>query len=288
MAGLINKLSIAASVAVGIGAIGTAPALAGSFTISGSDYYLYCSNGTNTSLCPGGDLDTILQGNASSPGGNIELFASSETGAGQLNFFNNTGVTSISGEVGGKTLTLSSLTAVDWFTTSSGGYSMTYGADNLATRYFDSLWSKAVSLDSSLGLMDNNLVYSLFAANQGFARSSDANISYINSNSGQINIGLAGHYDISDVYNFLPSGLQGSEVVKYTYNGVTDYLYSFSATQSGQVDTADGKSHSGNYEVTVASVASVPEPSTMLGLMAVGGLLAASKKRKANKENAEV
>ena len=85
--------------------------------------------------------------------------------------------------------------------------------------------------------------------------------------------------------NLLKNGFQASEVVKVTYNGKTNLLYSFSATESGLSNNrlgADGKSHSGNYEVTIQGVppAAVPEPSVMLGLSGVAGVFATQRKLK--------
>ncbi len=130
------------------------------------------------------------------------------------------------------------------------------------------------------------------------ARFSDPNISYVNQDNatGEVSIGLAGHFNAASL---LPSAfsmflrneykgvnakpIQISEIVKYTYDGVTDYLWSFEATNSGLVEAGDGVSHSGNYEVAfqgkVPPTESVPEPASILGLMAVGSLIA-SRKRK--------
>ncbi len=125
---------------------------------------------------------------------------------------------------------------------------------------------------------------------------SDPNISYVNQDdtTGEIKIGLAGHYNLKDYYapllgsfgNFLKNGFQASEVVKVTYNDKTDFLYSFSATASGLTNSsgfgADGKSHSGNYEVSIQGVppTAVPEPSIILGLLGVAGVFATQRKFK--------
>lgn len=334
MVGLVKKFLVSASVVAGMSAVVGAPAMAGGFTASGSagvDYFLYKQQGANTVLDNTADLNTILQGNSSAPGGNIELGVVD-------NNFNN--VTTLSKEVGGKTLTLSNLTAADWFTTSSGGYSATYGADNLATSWFNQLWGKVTGktgnewLAPALANSGKNVsdVYNIFASSsiKGFERSSDPNISYVNANGSNIDIGLAGHYNLDDKYgdtienalvtgiingmtfqgsatqkalqktvatntlkaqfNGILDGVQASEVVKYDYGSDTGYLYSFNATQSGLTEIGDGKSHTGNYEVSIAGVISpepptrrVPEPSTMLGLVAVGSLFAVSKRKSQNK-----
>ncbi|WP_413200001.1 NF038130 family PEP-CTERM protein, partial [Nostoc piscinale] len=76
------------------------------------------------------------------------------------------------------------------------------------------------------------------------------------------------------------------EIVKYTYNGQTDYLFSFLATDSGLTEKSDGISHSGNYEVTFQGLVpikpsqSVPEPSVVLGILGVAGIVATQRKLK--------
>ncbi|WP_052345326.1 NF038130 family PEP-CTERM protein [Planktothrix rubescens] len=78
--------------------------------------------------------------------------------------------------------------------------------------------------------------------------------------------------------------LQISEIVKVELDGVSEYVYSFNAENSGFVAKDDGKSYSGIYSWSKAGTpAPVPEPSTILGLIAVGGLFGAAK-RNANKK----
>lgn len=256
------------------------PAFAGSFTVSGTDYYLYDvrdSNGDGvldqTYRNPSASLDSILAGNKNNPGGNIELFASSERAG--TNFF--APPVTLSGQVGSQTLTLSSLNANDWFSTGSG-MNYTYSGKTLATRWFNSLLT-AAGQGGIVGKALGQLAFTQFLNGGGFQRASDPNISYIDHSGGKINVGLAGHYNMKDVYNyaFIPNGFQASEVVKYNYGGITDYLYNFSATSTGLKELSDGKSHSGNYEV---SVDAVPEPSAIMGLILVAGIFAVVQKRK--------
>jgi hypothetical protein len=142
-----------------------------------------------------------------------------------------------------------------------------------------------------------------FNSGGGLQRFSDPNISYVNQNdtTGQVSIGLAGHLDATSLLlgtlssteqtllNTLrdPSKagapMQASEIVKVVYDGgPAQYLYNFSATNSGLVAADDLKSHTGNYELLLAGIppAQVPEPSAMLGLMGLGGFLAAKRKMK--------
>ncbi len=291
----IKQFAIGASMIAGVSAIASAPANA--FSLSGSDYLLYgtCSP-TSTCLSPGADLNTILAGNAASPGGNVELFASSETAAGNVAFVNGTR-TSLTGTVAGKNLTLSSLTFADWFGAPNQVY---YGASNFANTWFNAFLNAAGFGGEAPFLKAQ--AFNTFLGIGGFQRSSDPNISYITTSGSDILIGLAGHFDLKAFYaaspnpvmkafaNLLPNGFQASEVVKATIDGTDQFLYSFSATASGLTNSAgagaDGASHSGNYEVALRGVVtptpeSVPEPSSMLGLAAIGGLFAA--KRKLNK-----
>lgn len=290
----IKRIAIGASMVVGATAIATAPASA--FSVSGSDYLLYDVQGSSTYINPNANLNSILGGNSSAPGGNIELFASSE-GLSNSAFLSSTARTTVTGTVAGKNLSLSSLTANDWFSTGSG-FSTSYGAKNLANTWFNAFLTNAGKANY-VGNIFGAGAFQTFFGIGGFQRSSDPNISYVTASGTDINIGLAGHYDLKAYYqskpqfsafaSLLPNGFQASEVVKATIDGQSQYLYSFLATNSGLTNSAgagaDGSSHSGNYEVSLKGVippASVPEPSTMLGLMAVGGMVAASK-RKAKK-----
>ncbi|MCL1466280.1 NF038130 family PEP-CTERM protein [Argonema galeatum] len=294
----IKRIAIGASMVASASVLATAPALAASLTgatiggTAASDYLVYGVSGNNTVVIPNtpANVQSVLDGNAASPTGNVELRASTEKASfSGADFAKNT---TLSGNIGGKALTLSSLTAQDWF--GGVGLPTAYGAANLANKWFNDFITKA-GYGAAVGTGNAASMYNLFLGSKGFQASSDPNISYVNQNdnTGLISIGLAGHYDVKAAYasnpsfaifaNLLPNGFQASEVVKYTYNGVTDYLYSFNATNSGLVAADDGKSHNGNYEVTIAGVptVTVPEPSSLLGLMAVGGLFAATKRKSA-------
>lgn len=285
----IQTLLLSASVAAGVSAIASAPASA--YSLVGNDYLLYDSNGTNTFVNPNANVDQLLGGNSSNPGGNIELFASSETKT-LPQFLASNARTSITGTYAGKNLTISSLTAQDWFGPS---LNTAYGQNNFANTWFNAFYD-AAGLATSFGntVATRAMAYNAFLGANLFQASSDPNISYITSNDSDLLIGLAGHYDVKAFYatklgplaNFIKNGFQASEVVKVQYGDVTDLLYSFSATQSGLIEM-DGSSHNGNYEVSLKGVVppsqSVPEPSLMLGLAAVGGMVAASKRKSAQK-----
>ncbi|MFM2060864.1 MAG: hypothetical protein RLZZ507_534 [Cyanobacteriota bacterium] len=284
---------ISASMAMGMGAVAANPAQAGSLTgitiggTAASDYLVYGSDGTNTFLVPNtpGNVAAALTGDAGNPTGNVELRASSE----QLSGFDFNNNTTLSGQIGGQDITLSSLTFADWFSTDSG-INTSYGANNLANRWFNDFWVAAGQVTDD-GLQAT--AFNTFLGINGFQRTSDPNISYVNQdhNTGLIRIGLAGHLNLKAAYlqsgfstfaQLLPDGFQASEVVKYTYNGVTDYLYSFTATNSGLVSDDGTNSHNGNYEVTIQGVptAKTPEPSVVLGMLGVAGIVAAQRKLK--------
>lgn len=291
----LGKIAIGASMAIGMGALAANPAQAGTLTgatIGGTaagDYLVYGVSGSNTVVVPNSpaSVQAVLSGNAASPTGNVELRASSE--AGGFDFGRNT---TLSGQIGGKDITLSSLTFDDWFSTAPGVTNLFYGANNLANRWFNDFWA-ATGRPTNFPLKP--LIFSVFRNIGGFERTSDPNISYVNQDdtTGLISIGLAGHFDLKAAYSqpnspfnflaqFLPNGFQASEVVKYTYNGTTDFLYSFSATNSGLTEKSDGISHSGNYEVTIDGVppTKTPEPSVILGMLGVAGVVAGQRKLK--------
>ncbi|MGD1913224.1 MAG: NF038130 family PEP-CTERM protein [Rivularia sp. (in: cyanobacteria)] len=299
-----KKLLIATSIAAGMGGIFTAPALAGSFTnstisIGGADDYLvYDSNGTNTFLDNSADLQTVLDGNAANPGGNVELAAKSEKD--EFDFTKNT---TLKGKIGGKDITLSSLTKEDWDTTNDSG--MSFGErwfnEALIANGFETLLQTPSFIIKGIFGVDD--LFSVFESEVGLERFSDPNISYVNQDiTGEISIGLAGHYDAKSIpllENLLavadgfrdPSkrgtAIQVSEVVKVTYDEKTDFLYSFEATETGLTDKDDGFSHNGNYEVTLkgknvdfSRAAAVPEPSVMLGLLSVAGIFVSKRREK--------
>jgi len=311
----LKKIMFGASILASVSAIATSPASATEFTLSGSDIIKYeaIDSGNDdildtTVANPDADINDLLKGNCSvpaylpqyqcqpgEPGGNVELFASSE----QLNldqFLAHQDVTSLTATFDdGRSMTLSSLTAVDWF---GEDLNTDYEANTLANEWFsDALDAYNINdvLLGSLGYTRGSL-YSTFLNNGGFQRFSDANISYVNNNDGLVDIGLAGHYDathmllgvltpsqqtqldLAQFLGILPPELQASEVVKVTHNGRTSYAYTFSAARSTLSSDDGTRSHTGVYDpqFTLDPV-DVPEPSILLGLIGVGGLVAAKR-----------
>jgi hypothetical protein len=298
---IVNKLLIGASIAASLGAIASAPAQAGSLTnatiggTAASDYYVYDVNGNNTVKVDSNlaNVNKVLDGNAANPTGNVELRASSEQAG-----FDFTKNTFLSGTIGGKNITLSSLTASDW----TGNFTTTWLTSALSANGLSSLAST-----SNVGLLSNILTN--YGGRQRF---SDPNISYVNQNdtTGEISIGLAGHFNatslltasitgyigdttVSQTNRNIASGLlnllgnkqiQASEIVKVSYNnGPAQLLYSFNGTQTGLTAADDGQSHNGNYEVKLQGqvpTQAVPEPSVMLGLLGVAGVFKVQRQRK--------
>ncbi|WGV27237.1 NF038130 family PEP-CTERM protein [Halotia branconii] len=78
--------------------------------------------------------------------------------------------------------------------------------------------------------------------------------------------------------------LQISEIAKVTFNNEVDYAFSFTAVDSGAIagdrnKTTDNTSHTGIYSWNKTyTTASVPEPSGLVGLMVVGGLVVLRRK----------
>jgi hypothetical protein len=276
---------------VGASAIAMAPAQAEGIknaTIGGSaatDYLLYDANGTNTVLNPNANLQTILGGDSANPTGNVELAASSEKPG-----FDFTKNTALNGTIGGRDISISSLTAADWGSSYQG-------------TTFGQYWFSSALTAHGFGMLNGSptgtALFNLFKGNGGFERFSDPNISYVNQDSNNvINIGLAGHYDASPLFanaidqyvattplsnnqkqlmtRLKSRTIQASEVVKTTYGGKTDYGFSFLATKSGLVERGDGLSHTGNYVVSLQGLEpvtqKVPEPSIVFSLVGLGGL----------------
>jgi hypothetical protein len=302
MKSLFQTLLASSAIAIGAGVMASAPASAASLAdpvLGGSaDTLTYCADGTNTFECDA-DAATVLTGDAASPGGNIELASESET---DPNFFASGEAATLSGTLNGKSIAVSSLTAADWATDMGGGIT-------LAQKWF----SEAIATTGSATLIGQTAnLFGIFAQYGGLERFSDPNISYINQDdtTGEVKIGLAGHLNatpliVESVNQLLAAAaanptnmmlqmqaaaanvllpeisskvLQASEVVKVSYDGApAQYLYSFVATASGLVEAGDGVSHTGNYEVSFEGQLppgeSVPEPTALLGLAAVGGMI---------------
>ena len=292
---LLKYLSAGALSLVSLGALSSAPAIAASIIVTSTDgtaptdYLVYDANGTNTFEVAKtlANIQNVLGGDAASPTGNVELRARTEKPEfdptkpefDPTAFTKNT---TLSGAIGGKSITLSSLTASDWATANYNDSGKTFGK-----YWFDQALTNN-GLSAVVGTPTADAIFGSFVSNGGFQRFSDPNISYVNQNdtTGLISIGLAGHYDATSLlFAVVPSNLQpllagktiqASELVKYTYDGQSGYLFSFSATQTGLVELKDKVSHSGNYEVTLRPV---PVPAAFVGIAIAGAIGAAKLKR---------
>lgn len=331
MPAIIRKLFLSGSIIISASAIATLPALATTFTVAGNDYYLYEAYDSNDPdtladktrrIYDNNQINTILQGSCTvaaftpsnrcpqgSPGGNLELFATSET----LNFAQflaqNQATSLIANFGDGTNMTLSSLTAQDWF----GNAGTNYGANNFANFWFNqslNTYGFTDAVISSFGYTKATL-YDKFRNDGGFQRFSDPNIAYVNKKrNGTVDIGLIGHLNAANLLLPLLSPqkqtllqlflqnrpLQASEIVKVTYQGQSQYRYSFSAANSSLVAGDGTPGHDGLYKpkisFNVPSVTAlsntpapsntepVPESSNLLGILAVGGLLAIRLKGK--------
>lgn len=312
MAGTIQKVLIGASVLASVTGIASSPAFAISITPTSltGNFLIYDSNGTNTFQVPYTGLDqaeNILKGSCTvnaadacdppgSPTGNIELFADSETGTySSLSAFLNAPVSSLKGTLFGQGIILSSLSGKDWFGQSGN---TTYGAATLATEWFNAALTNN-GFASVVNTEIATLAFNRFLEKGGFQRFSDPNLSYVTQETptSGVLIGLAGHYDATDLLlsGFSPveraillrlrspdkqgQPIQLSELVNVTYAGKTGYHYSFNAAKSGLIEKSDQRSHDGNYEVDpLPPTQSVPEPSTLLGLVGLGGFFLAKRK----------
>lgn len=304
------RLLLGASAVAGMLPLALSPAFAASLKILGTDYLLYEAVDTNNDGIPdktrlnnnaeleevvkgtctieGGDIEVCADG---SPGGNIELFASSEKPEFiDLDAFDNVEPTSIVKTFDdGTTVKLSSLTGRDWFETPDGLIARTCEADNLMGRWFnDALNSNGGVLRGRIATvgLSTEQACQLFIVQGGPQRLSDPDVSYINKVGDNIVIGLAGRLNAGDIFevgtlpNQLFEGVQLSELIKAEF-GKTEVLYSFTASESGLMKEADSTSQTGEYEVdkAIASTEKVPEPSAMVGLLALGGLLFTTGKR---------
>ncbi|MFY7803508.1 MAG: NF038130 family PEP-CTERM protein [Limnoraphis robusta] len=287
MSGLINKFVVGASVVVGMGAISVTPAFAGNLTnvqFDGTDYRTYNYN-TITNGVEADAISALTDGDSLT---NVELAESDEMGMSRVGF---------SGLLNGVGVKVESVTAADW---------NIFGGEWLND--FKAAYSQ---LDTNI--MGVNVFNAVAGAIQGgLARSGDVNIgSFVQDDiTGEYQLNMVGHYNVlnapyvmSELTSYFGNqsfanmamntvqGLMGgnplqiSEVAKVTIGGEVHYAYSFGATATGilAADAAPGdtSSHTGLYTWSTAGqppVAAVPEPSTMLGLMAVGGLFAAAKR----------
>lgn len=232
----------------------------------------YCTFLNNGTYPPDATLAALLQGDLPPPsgnaGGNVELFASSETLT-VAQYAAYTGVTSLSGTLDGVPVTLSSLTWADW---EVGSYDCSVPTATALPGGLLDRWLTDLETAYSLSLTPTeraNAITRMVCGN--FLRSfSDPNIAYVyDFNPGDSLadpvIGLAGTYDLCTTLNNIFPGvlppnycllpvvtrppIQVSEIVKVQAGGLSTILYNFKAVTSGQSELTDPQSHTGVYEV---------------------------------------
>ncbi|MGB3189328.1 MAG: NF038130 family PEP-CTERM protein [Limnoraphis sp.] len=302
MSGLLNKFVVGASVIVGMSAV-VAPAQAGVMGMNGSDYATYTHNSGN--LWVGGEgaaINALTDGDMTT---NVELGYETE---------NDNAIAGFTAVAGDYTVNVSSVTDAEFLTFQDQWVADLLDAyaplkavwDNLAAPvqtvaksvFTDVVGSGDVnvaefSLDETgavsmqtMGFFDLKPRVNMMIAeakSQAIQKLAEDEFEFLpESTALEIASGIVNN----QVNPFLGAldqidALQISEMAKVTINGQSEYVYSFNATNSGFVAKDDGMSYSGVYAWNKAGeTAAVPEPSTMLGLMAVGGLFAAAKRKK--------
>ncbi len=283
MAGLVKKFLASASVVACMSAVFGAPATAFTFTSVGTDIILREQVGTGFQITNDiTKLDSILQGDSSNPGGNIEL--------GARNVGRTVGGNPLAGvqaqNAQGETATFTNVT--------ENIYESSDWQNDIGRAWFSDAWEQAVEKNSSAPLVSSTnewLFYNIFVSQGGLDIITNPNISYINEVGDDIVVGLASPSNLADEFSdpFLVGALEGvqmSEIFAYDINGVTGYAW------SSLPETGLGSSN-GNYEVVLGGLANgytseevsepsaedIPEPSTVLGLVALGGLVAATKRK---------
>ncbi len=272
MKGIVQKVVIGTSVLVGMGALAASSALAqtaaDSINFSDSNFRTY--NGTT--------LGDITNGNASEAIDALtddDLYTNVELGIAEGT------TTSFTAIFGSDEVTVSGVTLDDW----ANGLAAKWTAD------FAAAYPALAGMGSQFG--------SLFVQRAG-----DPNVSSLTqADDGTFSMTTVGHYNLlnapwiasnpqlavmAQMARTLlgPNPLQVSEITKVVLNGETSYLYSFFAEETGVLaadrSANDFSSHSGLYTSTFGDpkeTEDVPEPSILLGLVAAGGLLTASKRK---------
>lgn len=271
MARLLNKFLASASVIAGMSGVFGAPAMAATMTtatvngehliygiVVGNDGKKYTDHTTGISA-----LEAL-----NTHGANVELSGTRDHNR-AADMENATTLTTEFDD--GSTYVFSSLTNDDWL-----GAAPKEGYQNFAQQWFVEAWNSEES-----GLQDyaknkygsNNIdqdtAFQGFMYENWFHRFSDNNLESVTKNGGSVSFDLSGHLNYKDQYG----SLKMSEVVMVN----NQIFYAFGDAVSSGVNNQDQQgSHGGLYTFQI------PEPSAVLGIIAIGALVAATK-RKAQK-----
>ncbi len=185
----------------------------------------------------------------------------------------------------GTSIIFSSLTAGDWDSLYDTWFEAGWASDNVNDDS-DSNFREGIA-ETATNVMAINFYKQLAKTelkNGGIqARLSDPNLFSVSKDGDNVSFSLAGHLEGQDRSDGVM--VRFSEIIKYSINGgdTWDYKYAFGAadSESGVRDNDTVGSHDGLYSfnVEVPGGVTVPEPASVLGLMAVGSLIA-SRKRK--------
>jgi hypothetical protein len=290
----LTLIGLAACVAVADAQTYPTSAIASGTPGSATTIWTETSPGILTSNNSGSVLAEI-SGSVGATGGNVELFTQSDlspykdASAGGL-FANASHVTLQTTFASGTTTVFSSLNGSDWFTNTSGTYSLSYGENNLANKWFQDFMTRTAvgSVIDSVNPLLRSYAYNAWVATGGFSRISDPNIAFAYEDSfGAVNFGLAAFLDDSPMIrtwlssmdptgylaSLVPDGIQLSEAV--IVNGKV--TYNFQAAQTSGVVVNDGlNSYAGVYSFTV-----VPEASSA-SLALISSILLLRRRRSDN------
>lgn len=303
MKGTLKQLLLSAAVFTGFSAIASLPTQAATLTLDPASIQF---NSTNFRTYSGGSSGTFTNGslttaksvltdaNATS---NVELWSSTENPLANVGF---------SGKLAGYNVKVESVTAADW---------NIFGSEWL-DGFLNAYNGKGITVSGTtvkIGAQTTNkqaLLASLLASG-GLPSSGDPNIGAFtfNTTNNTFSLDLIGHHDLKPrllagqyttgnlAWDNLLKGaalliqgpLQASEIAKVTIGNTTQYAYSFNSALTG-ISTNDGsESYTGKYtwskQVTPPATRvsqAVPEPSTLLGLAGLGGLLIAQRRKKAS------
>lgn len=279
----MKKIAMGASVVAGVSVLG-APAFAGTLTgvsTTGDVRVFEQINAGQVQLSGSNGSAAIIDALGSA--GSVELDDNIDYGWGNEN------PSTLTANFTDGSIKFGSVGQADWF------------GNGLATTWYNGLYSNYTAQLNTLALgaggldaSNANVMVGALETMGVFQRLSDPNIQSVSSNNGEYSFELAGHDTFASglqIGNTNPlygvfSSMMASEVVKYSLDGGTswDYAYSFGENSyaSGVVDAGDGFSFTRNYQFTVGTPnpVDVPEPSALLGLAAIGGLVTAAKRRK--------